>query len=248
MLKPSELKKKSFSKAVRGYSITEVDEYMNFLLERYTELFRKNFELEQQLRAAVEIKSELEGEKESVRNTLVNAQKVASKIIETANEQANIIVNSSKDACNTILGELNERINAERDTIVTLKEQVSSLKQELFKTYREHIERIDALTSVSDKIKLKTNEEYMNEVIRKAEKALNSATYESKIELNVSFDAGDTAETPVIDVNEQEQTVDPDSLFEGSDTVVFDRVTSEDKSSIEDNSDTIVIDKVNADE
>ncbi|MBQ4137519.1 MAG: DivIVA domain-containing protein [Clostridia bacterium] len=246
MLKPSELKKKSFSKTVRGYSIPEVDEYMDFLLEKYTELFRKNFELEQQLRAAVEQKSELEGEKESVRSALINAQKVAAKIVEGANEQADAIVKSSKDACDTILTELNERINIERETIVTLKSQVDSLKNDLFKTYREHIERIDALTSLTDKVTLKSNEEYLKEAAEKAQAALAKLAPEAKVEINVVTDPSDTAETDI--VKEDEASVDPDKLFENADTVVFDRVNADQTGTFTDNSATIVIDKVKVDE
>ena len=49
MLSPSELKKRQFSKALRGYSAIEVDEHLDFILEKYTELYRRNDELEKEL-------------------------------------------------------------------------------------------------------------------------------------------------------------------------------------------------------
>ena len=248
MLKPSELKKKNFSKTMRGYSIPEVDEYMEFLLEKYTELFRKNFELEQQLRATVEQKGELESEKESVRSALINAQKVAAKIVEAANERAEVIIDSAKTGCNTVLSDFNNQINAERETVIALKEQVASLKRELFETYREHIERVEALTYVTNKITVKSNEEYLNEAIAKTEEAMKKASAQAKVEVNVNFNSGDTAETNVVKVDENETSVDPDTLFENSDTVVFDRVSSDTPKPIEDNSATVVIDKVKTDE
>lgn len=254
MLKPSELKKKSFSKTMRGYSIPEVDEYMEFLLEKYTELFRKNFELEQQLRAAVEQKGELEGEKESVRSALINAQKVASKIVETANERAEAIIDSAKVGCNTILSDFSEQINAERETVITLKEQVASLKRELFETYREHIERVEALTDLTDKVKVKTSEEYLNEAIAKTEEALKKMKAEKRPSVNVNIGT-DTSEIDAVNTDsasgedaDKNVTVDPDALFESADTVVFDRVPSEAKDSDEDNSATVIIDKVKTDD
>ena len=46
MLPPHELKNKTFGKAMRGYNPVEVDEYIEFLIEKYTELYRENDELE----------------------------------------------------------------------------------------------------------------------------------------------------------------------------------------------------------
>ena len=240
MLKPSELKKKTFTKAMRGYSIPEVDEYMNFVIEKYTELFRKNFELEQQLRAALEIKNELEGEKDSVRGALVNAQKVASKIIETANERAEGIIDSAKAGCNTILDDFNVQINAERETVLTLKKQVATLKKELFEKYKEHIEMIDKLTSVTESVKLKTNEEYLNDAVVKTQEELARRKEIDTPKVKIDFDMAITTEAPKV-------TLDPDELFEGGDTVVFERIT-EHLNNDSDNGDTKIIDTVKADE
>ena len=240
MLKPSELKKKTFTKAMRGYSIPEVDEYMSFVLEKYTELFRKNFELEQQLRAALEAKNELEGEKDSVRGALVNAQKVASKIIETANERAEGIIDSAKLGCNTILNDFNVQINAERETVLALKKQVATLKKELFEKFREHIEIIDKLSSVTDTVKVKTNEEYLNDAVNKTQEELARRKEIETPKVKIDFDMAVTAETPKV-------TLDPDELFEGGDTVVFEKITDH-LNGDSDISDTKVIDAIKADE
>ena len=240
MLKPSELKNKTFTKAMRGYSIPEVDEYMGFVLEKYSELFRKNFELEQQLRAALEEKNELEGEKDAVKGALVNAQKVAARIIETANERAESIIDSAKSGCNTILDDFNAQINAERETILTLKKQVATLKKELFEKYKEHIEFVEKLTSVTDSIKLKTNEEYLNDAVSKTQEELAKRKENPAPKVKIDFDMAVTAETPKV-------TLDPDELFENGDTVVFERI-SDHLNSNTDNSDTKIIDAVNTDE
>ena len=240
MLKPSELKNKTFSKAVRGYSIAEVDEYMTFVLSKYTELFRRNFELEQQLRAALDTKNELEGEKDSVRGALVNAQKVAAKIIEAANERAEDIIDSAKVGCNTILEDFNVQIDAERETILSLKKQVASLKKELFEKYKEHIELIEKLTSVTDSVKLKTSEEYLNDAVVKTREELEKRKSGSTPKVKVDIDMEVTTET-------QKVSVDPDELFEGGDTVVFERI-NEHLNSDSDISDTKVIDAIKDDE
>ncbi len=240
MLKPSELKNKTFSKSVRGYSITEVDEYMDFVLEKYTEIFRKNFELEQQLRAALEVKNELEGEKDSVRGALLNAQKVAAKIVEKANERAEGIIDSAKTGCNTILEDFNVQIDAERETLLSLKKQVAELKKDLFEKYKEHIELIEKMTSVTDSVKIKTSEEYLNDAVIKTREELEKRKAGVAPKVKINFDMEITAEAPKV-------SLDPDELFEGGDTVVFERIT-EHLSTEPDISDTKVIDAVKIDD
>lgn len=46
MLAPHELKNREFTKSLRGYSTVEVDEHIDFIIEKYSELYRENDELE----------------------------------------------------------------------------------------------------------------------------------------------------------------------------------------------------------
>ena len=65
MLAPHELKNKTFGKAVRGYNPNEVDDYIDFLIEKYTELYRENDELERKLKIVVTNLDEIRDEEES---------------------------------------------------------------------------------------------------------------------------------------------------------------------------------------
>lgn len=47
MLPPHEIKAKDFTHAIRGYSAEEVDEYADFVLKKYTELYRETVRLKQ---------------------------------------------------------------------------------------------------------------------------------------------------------------------------------------------------------
>ena len=88
MLAPHELKNTEFSKSLRGYSTVEVDEHIEFLIEKYTELYRLNDELEKKLRITEAQLEALKAEEESIKSTLVNAQKASTQIINEANERA----------------------------------------------------------------------------------------------------------------------------------------------------------------
>ena len=57
MLPPHEIKAKDFTHAIRGYSAEEVDEYADFVLKKYTEIYRENDALETKI---AQMKSELD--------------------------------------------------------------------------------------------------------------------------------------------------------------------------------------------
>ena len=66
MLPPNELKKKNFTRVMRGYSSAEVDEYINFLMEQYTDLYRENNDLECKLRNTAAKLDALKKDEESI--------------------------------------------------------------------------------------------------------------------------------------------------------------------------------------
>ena len=81
MLAPHELKNKPFSKSIKGYNPAEVDEYIEFLIGKYTEVYRENNELERKLHVVVTNLDEIKDEEESIRSTLISAQKMADRIV-----------------------------------------------------------------------------------------------------------------------------------------------------------------------
>ena len=96
------------------------------------------------------------------------------------------------------------------------------------------------LTSATDSIKLKTNEEYLNDVVAKTRDELEKRKTGVAPKVKIDFDMEITAEAPKV-------SLDPDELFEGGDTVVFERI-SEHLIDAEDAEDTKIIDTVKSDE
>lgn len=146
MLAPHELKNKSFNKSVRGYNPNEVDDYIDFLIEQYTELYRENDELERKLKVVVTNLDEIRDEEESIRATLVKAQQLGEKIIRDANEKAEAITDSIKARCEAIIDEFRKQYNAERKEVWQLRNTVLDFKKNVYEIYREHIEELQAIS------------------------------------------------------------------------------------------------------
>ena len=150
MLPPHELKNKSFSRAMRGYNSVEVDEYIDFIIEKYTELYRENDELEHKLKATVARLEEIKNDEDSIRGALIDAKRAAAKIKAEAEERAEAIIRSAKSSCNTILSDFNRKIEEGRETLIEIKRDTYELKSQLFERYSEHIRFLDKLTDGID--------------------------------------------------------------------------------------------------
>lgn len=161
MLPPNELKNKNFSKAVRGYSMVEVDEHIQFIVDKYTELYRENDDLERKLRVTLNKLEIIKKDEESIRSALVNAQRASSAIINEANERAEVVMRATKTNCDKILSDFRADIRAERDRLLKLRTIVAEFKKELFDLYNTHIEYIDKINpEAADIDDLKITEEF----------------------------------------------------------------------------------------
>ena len=146
MIPPHELKNKEFTRVMRGYAIPEVDEYISFVMEKYTDLYRENDALERKLQSAMDALDAMRAEEESIRTALINAQKAGKQIVADASDRADKIMRSTKSDCMRVLAEFRDKAAAERKTLFELKASIAALKEEMFEKYRQHIEFLEQLT------------------------------------------------------------------------------------------------------
>ena len=146
MLAPHELKNKAFGKSLKGYNTAEVDDYIDFLIDKYTELYRENLELDRKLRIVVTNLDEIRDEEESIRSTLVSAQKMGEKIIRDANERADIITESIKKRCDAVISDFKKQIAVEKEELWNVRATVLDFKKRLFEIYRRQIEDVQSIS------------------------------------------------------------------------------------------------------
>ena len=142
MLAPHELKNKPFSKSIKGYNPAEVDEYIEFLIGKYTEVYRENNELERKLHVVVTNLDEIKDEEESIRSTLISAQKMADQIVKDASDRADVITGAVKERCDAVIAEFREQLKAEKEEMWELRTRIVEFKKQLFDMYRGHIESV----------------------------------------------------------------------------------------------------------
>lgn len=152
MLPPYEIKAKDFTHVLRGYAVEEVDEYCAFALDKYTELYRENDALEQRIASLEAELAHFREDEESIRSALVDAKRASTRIVEEATERSKVILHSAKLNCDRILSEFRSAVSEERDELLLLRAMVKKFKDDLFATYKTHIEYIERIAPELDSL------------------------------------------------------------------------------------------------
>ena len=132
MITPLDIENKKFSKQMmNGYSVEEVDDFLDDLTEDYS----KNYKEVTELKAKVEeLNKNLEHYKtieETLQNTLVMAQSTAEDVKNVAKQQADQIINEAKGNAKKQVEELETEIIAKRKELEDVKKQFDIYKAKM---------------------------------------------------------------------------------------------------------------------
>ena len=99
MFTPQEVSEKVFPKASfgsSGYSTGPVDEFLDALTEDYAALFKENVTLKAKLKVLAEKVEEYRSTEDAMRQTLLTAQKMASKLVQEAQSEKDQLLAGAK--------------------------------------------------------------------------------------------------------------------------------------------------------
>ena len=118
MITPLDIENKKFAKQmVNGYSVDEVDDFLDDLTVEYEKLFKENSEYKVKIGKLEEDVQHYKTIESTLQSTLVMAQSTAEEVKEVAKQQAEQIINEAK-------------ANAEKE-VTTLNSEISLKKKEL---------------------------------------------------------------------------------------------------------------------
>ena len=213
---PKALSEREFTKTIRGYSISEVDEYIGRIVENYSILYRENIELARRLSEATGRLENLSSEEELVKQTLQTAKKAGDKIIEEAYIKADDILASIKSSCDSILRNFRDKIEAQKTALADIQQNILTFKNELFEKYRLHIELIEQISPVYEYEEELSPDEYVERVVTNLKKevaaqygiSLDTLTAPDNTQTKVAEDTSELppatpeAEPPIVEVHE----------------------------------------------
>ena len=132
MITPLDIENKKFSKQMmNGYSVEEVDDFLDDLTIDYSKSYKENSELKSKIE---ELNKSLEHYKtieETLQNTLLMAQKTAEDVKNVAKQQADQIVNEAKGNAQKQAQDLENEIIAKRKELDDIKKQFDIYKAKM---------------------------------------------------------------------------------------------------------------------
>ena len=151
MITPLDIENKRFAKQmVNGYSVEEVDDFLDELTIDYS----KNYKEVTELRAKVdELNSSLEQYKNiesTLQNTLVMAQTTAEEVKNVAKQKADQIVDEAKANAQKKVDELNNEIVIRQKELDDVKKQFDIYKAKMESLFISQLELIKEINKNED--------------------------------------------------------------------------------------------------
>ena len=135
MITPLDIENKKFAKQmVNGYSVDEVDDFLDDLTVEYEKLFKENSEYKAKIE---KLESDMEHYKTieaTLQSTLLMAQSTAEEVKEVANKQAEQILNEAK-------ANAKKEVDSLENEISLKKHELDDAKKE-FDVYKEKMESL----------------------------------------------------------------------------------------------------------
>ena len=111
MLTPQEVSSRAFPKAaLGGYNMGAVDEFLDELTDDYAALYKENAALKAKMKVLVEKVEEYRATEDSMRATLLTAQRMADKIVLEAEAKRDEMLAQAEDAARQKLQEYREQV------------------------------------------------------------------------------------------------------------------------------------------
>ncbi len=146
MLTLNEIRNVNFRKSnFGGYRAEDVEAFIDEVQLSYDSLLKENAELLKRLESLTAKLEEYQQEEDSIRNALMNAQKVGDASLRDAKHKAEIILKDATIKAEKIVSNAQIEIHRERDVIEKMQRDIADFKAKLLKSYKEHLTLINSI-------------------------------------------------------------------------------------------------------
>ena len=124
MLTPLDIENKKFSKQMmNGYSVDEVDEFLDELTADYEKLYKETSEAKNKIEDMQEDMAKYKNIESTLNNTLIMAQTAAEDVKNLAKQQAEAIINEAQASAKQTVSELEQDILTKQKELEELQKQ-----------------------------------------------------------------------------------------------------------------------------
>ncbi len=132
MLTPLDIENKKFSKQMmNGYSVAEVDDFLDELTADYEKLYKENADLKEKLETANNNLTQYKSIETTLQNTLVMAQSTAENIQNVAKQQADQLIKEAESEAKQSVLELEQEVVLKQKELENTKKQFDIYKAKM---------------------------------------------------------------------------------------------------------------------
>lgn len=170
MLTPLDIHNKEFRKNMRGYSIDEVDEFLDEVIRDFESLYKENLDLKDKMQKQEENINQYKEIEQALQNTLVLAQKIADEVKQNAQKEAELQIWEARKKGEQIIAKAEDEIT----DCIRKVEKLRGLEQQMFVKIRSFLmTQIDLVDNydLEEDVQRKIQEEVEKEFKNRAEQA-----------------------------------------------------------------------------
>ena len=145
MISSEDVHRVTFDKAMRGYRCDDVDDYLKQAAESMDALAAKNDEMQKNLVVLAQRIDQYRAEEDTLRTTMINAQRLGENVIREAKQKAAEIIRAANMKADDREQRARDDVELAKQEIVTLKSEADSFKRSLMEMYRKHINLISKM-------------------------------------------------------------------------------------------------------
>ena len=145
MISSEDVRRVTFDKAMRGYRCDDVDDYLKQVAESMDALAAKNDEMQKNLVVLAQRIDQYRAEEDTLRTTMINAQRLGENVIREAKQKAAEIIRAANMKADDREQRARDDVELAKQEIVTLKSEADSFKRSLMEMYRKHITLISKM-------------------------------------------------------------------------------------------------------
>lgn len=149
MITPQDIREKVFERAVRGYDMEMVDEFLDEIAADYTALVKENNSLKSKMRVLVEKIEEYRQTEDSMRLALLSAQKMSAQIETEAKERAEKLVSDAQTKADNIGREMDAASANERAKLAEAQKATQKYVEHMTAVCKKQIEFYEKLADAT---------------------------------------------------------------------------------------------------
>lgn len=149
-LTPLDIHHKEFRHALRGYDVDEVDKFLDDVADEFERLFKENIDLSERLEAANTTVRQFQDQEQTIRNTMVAAQRSAEDIVAKAREESATVLRDAEVKAKEIIHNALTQKQKVASELLRIKQAEEEFRNRFRAMLESHMKGVSEITLPED--------------------------------------------------------------------------------------------------